>query len=347
MEDSTQKTKRRFIFDTQITTHAIRVAGVDATEMLNDAELFLDTQKEIFELYKLDKLCTLYDVYNIESAVLGQKIIYFKEDFPAVDTSDPIIRDSADLKMIKDIDYKGSPRSRFVLDLIDLYQEKVKPDFKPRFCAPFSLAVNIRGFENLITDIYSNKSFVKELFKRINYDLIAPWITLQRERVGDDSRTASGQDAWTAIPNVNLEIMEEVIIPSFRELQDLMGNLYLSMLGGARFLKDPNRFLDIQLAMNPVLVKGLDPDTEALGPEFFRDYADKKDIDLLLGVGPNILIDGSLDEIGKRIKRYIGVGVTVKNNFILYFNDIPADISPDKLKKIFALVKAYRNSICS
>ena len=345
MENSKAKNSKDFVFDTQITTHAIRLTGTDAVKMLNDAQLFLDTQMKVYELYGLDKLCTLYDVYNIESAVLGQKIIYFKDDFPAVDTSSPIIRDSSDLKMIKNMDFDNHPRSRFVLDLIGLYQERVKPDFKPRFCAPFSLAVNIRGFENLISDIYSDKRFVRELFKRVNYDLIAPWVTLQRSRIKDNSRTASGQDAWTAIPNVNVKIMEEVIIPSFKELQDLLGNLYLSMLGGARYLKDPTRFLDIQLALNPVLVKGLDPDTEALGPEFFRDYANKKDIDLLLGIEPNILMDGSLEEIDRRIKKYIDVGTTVNNNFILYFNDIPADISTGRLQKIFQMVKGYRDII--
>jgi uroporphyrinogen-III decarboxylase len=267
---------------------------------------------------------------------------YFKNDLPAVDTGSPIIKEKEDLSKIKNINFTDNNRCRFVLDLIDLYKENIGGDFKPRFCAPFSLAVNIRGFNNLINDIYSDRKFVKELFKVINYEVLAPWISMQRKKLGDSSIIASGADAWVTIPNVNLMIMEDIIIPSYLELKDLIGNIYLSIMGGARYLEDVTKFLDLQKVLNPFLVKGFDPDTEMLGPEVFRDYACQNNMDLLLGIDPNFILNFDLEEIIKRIRRYIDVGLSSDGKFTLYFNDIPANISPDKLKKIFDGVREIR-----
>ena len=157
-----QKSTNNFLFDAQITTHAIYLTKSNAIEILNNAELFFEMQQYIYSFYKLDKICTIYDVYNIESDVLGQKIKYFKNDLPSVDTEKPFIKEKSDIYKIKNINFEGNSRARFVLELIDIYKEKVGKDFKPRFCAPFSLAANIRGFSNLIIDIYDDKKFVKD-----------------------------------------------------------------------------------------------------------------------------------------------------------------------------------------
>lgn len=337
--------KKTFIFDSQITTHAIRFSKVDATRILNDAGLFLDIQESLYSYYQMDKICTVYDVYNIESIALGQTVKYFENDFPAVDTKDPFIKEKSDLKKIRNIDFYNNKRCRFVLDLIDRYRETIGSDFKPRFCAPFSLAVNIRGYDNLINDIYNDKKFCDELFKVINHELLSPWINIQKEKIGKDDIIASGADAWVTIPNVDLKIFDEVIIPSFNELQDLVGKIYLSLMGGSRYLKEPEDFLGIQKILNPFQVKGFDPDVEVLGPEMFAGYANKNNMDLLLGIDPNHIFSSSISDIEERIVYYIKTGLSIKKDFILYFNDIPANISRDKLKDIFNIVRKARESL--
>jgi len=331
----------KFRFDTQITSHAIYLTSVNAIKMLNDAELFLETQKYVHSYYDLDKVSTIYDVYNIESEAMGQKIRYFDNDLPAVDTSEPLIKDKSDIYKIKDIRFDND-RCKFVLELIELYGGEIGPGYKPRICAPFSLAVNIRGFSNLINDIYTDRKFIKELFRIINYQILVPWIDIQRGKLGDKKAVVSGADAWVAVPNVNLEILNEIIIPSYLQLKGLVGNIYLSLLGGARYLKEPSRFLEIQRILNPFLVKGIDPDVESLGTGFFTNYASDNNMDLLLGIDPNFILNSSLDEIFRRIKKYIEAGLSQNNKFTLYFNDIPADISPKKLKKIFSMVRYLR-----
>ncbi len=339
--------KKTFIFDTQITTHAIHLTHSNAINVLNDAKLFLEMQKYVFEFYNLDKICTVYDVYNIESAVIGQKIKYFRNDLPSVDTGNPFIKDKSDIYKIKikKKEYFKNPRSKFVLDMIDIYKEEFGIQFKPRFCAPFSLAANMLGYERLITDIYEDRRFVEELLKIINTEVLAPWITLQKVKTDNIDIIASGADAWVSIPNVNLEIIEDLIIPSYFELQEMVGSIYLSMLGGARFLKQPEKYLELQKIVNPFLVKGFDPDVDFLGPEFFIDFARKNRMDLLLGMDAGFIQNENLEKISKRIGKYITAGNTIEESFTLYFNDIPSNVSPDKMCQIFDFVRNLRETL--
>lgn len=334
---------KKFTLDMQITTHALKITNSDGRIVFKDAEKFLQMQEKVYNYYELDKLSTIYDVYNIESAAIGQKINYYLSDLPAIDQTDIIIKEKKDINKIKSLDFLKNERSKFVLDLIDIYRVKYKEDYRPRFCGPFSLAANLRGYNNLINDIYDDKNFVNEFFKVINNNILAPWIALQRERTGSRDIICSGADAWVAVPNVNLDILNNIILPNYSDLRTLSGNIYFSILGGARFLKNPQEFLKIQKELNPFLVKGFDPDVEILGPDIFLDFANINDMDLLLGIEPNFL-NNEPDNIFNRIEHYINSGLKAKKRFTLYFNDVPQDIDPEKFSKIIKYIKNKRSN---
>jgi len=331
---------KKFTLDMQITAHALKLTNSDGRIVFKDAKKFLQMQEKVCNYYGLDRISTIYDVYNIESAAVGQKINYYQSDLPVIDQSDIIIKEKKDIYKIKNLDYIKSERSKFVLDLIDIYREKYKVDYRPRFCGPFSLAANLRGYNNLINDIYDDINFVSEFFKVINNNILAPWISLQRERTGISDIICSGADAWVAVPNVNIDILNNIIVPNYLELRALCGNIYFSILGGARFLKNPPEFLEIQKELNPFLVKGFDPDVDVLGPDIFLDFANVNDMDLLLGIDPNFLYDNT--DIFKRIDRYINSGLKAKGRFTLYFNDVPQDIDPRKFSEIIQYIKNKR-----
>jgi hypothetical protein len=337
---------KNFTLDMQLTAHALKLTSSDGRIVFKDACKFLQMQKKIYDYYELDRLSTIYDVYNIESAVVGQKINYYQNDLPALDQADIIIKEKKDIKKIKNLDFLKNERSKFVLGLIDIYKEKYKEDFKPRFCGPFSLAANLRGYGNLINDIYDDKNFVNEFFKVINNNILAPWISAQRERTGSSYVTCSGADAWVAVPNVNLDILYNVVLPNYSDLRVLSGNIYFSILGGARFLKNPPEFLEIQKELNPFLVKGFDPDAEVLGPDLFLDFANKNNMDLLLGIEP-IFLNNELAVIFKRIDSYVNAGLKVNKRFTLYFNDVPQNMDPEKFSEIIKYIKNKRVSLDS
>jgi len=336
--------KNKFNLDMQITAHALKLTDSDGTSVFKNALEFLQMQEKVYDYYELDKICTIYDVYNIESAVIGQKINYYPKDLPVVDQSDIIIKEKKDIYKIKNLDFINNERSEFVFDLIDIYAQKYKKDYKPRFCGPFSLAANLRGFSNLINDIYDDKNFIKEFFKVINHEVLTPWISMQKERTKIKDIICSGADAWVAVPNVNMDIINNIILPNYKELQDLNKNIYFSILGGARFLKEPVEFLEAQKELNPFLVKGFDPDVEKLGPDIFLDFANLNHADLLLGIDPNFLYN-DLGKIYQRIEKYIQAGMKAKKTFTLYFNDVPQDIKPEKFSEIIRYIKKMRKNL--
>lgn len=122
------------------------------------------------------------------------------------------------------------------------------------------------------------------------------------------------------------------------------GNIYFSILGGARFLKNPMEFLKIQKELNPFPVRGFDPDVEVLGPDIFLEFANANNMDLLLGIDQNLLYD-ELAKIFERINSYINSGLKTKKRFTLYFNDVPQDIKPEKFSKIIKYIKNIRSDL--
>jgi len=170
---------------------------------------------------------------------------------------------------------------------------------------------------------------------------LTPWIRMQRERTGSKNIICSGADAWVAVPNVNMDILNNIILPNYNDLKDLNANIYFSILGGARFLKDPIEFLKIQKELNPFLVKGFDPDVEVLGPDIFLEFANANNMDLLLGIDANILYKDTA-EIFERINTYISAGSKARKRFTLYFNDVPQDIDPKKFSGIIDHIKTIK-----
>ena len=72
------------------------------------------------------------------------------------------------------------------------------------FTAPFSLAANIRGYENLVGDMFERPSFVHRLFKFLCDEVIGPHIEAMRSAVGIPDLIMDGRDAWASPPMITL-----------------------------------------------------------------------------------------------------------------------------------------------
>ena len=84
----------------QINDHAAFLAGVSSKTFFTDAQLFTQTQLLITEYYQLDTLSNFWDVYNVETEALGQKIIYHPVGLPDIDRTKPLIANPSDLDHI-------------------------------------------------------------------------------------------------------------------------------------------------------------------------------------------------------------------------------------------------------
>lgn len=304
-------------------------------------DLLVKGSLEIMETYGIDMPVLDYDVYNIEAEALGQEIIHTDTGMPDVDRTKPLIRDRSDLKKIRTPDFEKDGRFSTVLEMNRLFREMTGGmEETSGFCAPFSLAANIRGIEQLLMDIYIDPEFARELFDRVTEEVLIPWILrLKAECPG--ATGICGNDASASLPIVNPDILRDWIVPYVKRLREQCGpEVYVPNWVGESYLKKPEEMLELKCMACPGFVEGQDPDVEALGPAFYKSYANKKGVPLVLGVGAAFLALGSPSEIRDRVRQYIEVGGE-GGRFSLYLCNLGATTPPENIRAAIQAIRDY------
>jgi len=295
---------------------------------------------EVQKRYGFDMGYIDYDIYNIEAEALGQKVIYSDDSYPDADRNDPLVKTHDDLKKIDTPDFLSDGRFPFVDRLNILFKELTGLEPTLNFCAPFSLAANIRGIERLIYDIYEDPYFTRELFERITENVLVPWILFQKKRF---PRAAAivGSDATASIPIINMNILEEWVVPYIIRIREICGSeVYVPNWVGERYLKDPEEMFEKKLTVCPGFLEGQDPDVESIGPERYKRYAEEHDVALILGVGTRFLAESTPEEVIQRVKHYIEVGGK-GGRFALYLCNLGKATSRENVKAVFETINMY------
>jgi uroporphyrinogen-III decarboxylase len=149
----------------QSNDHSAYLAGISPKRFFMDALTFARVQLLVTEYYRVDAPINFWDVYNIEAEALGQKLNYDSGGIPDVDRSEPLIKIPSDLDRIAPPDPYKSGRMPWILQVNKHLLEMTGNLERAYFTAPFSLAVNIRGYENLVNDMYDRPEFAHRLFK--------------------------------------------------------------------------------------------------------------------------------------------------------------------------------------
>jgi len=324
--------------------HEFTMKEIKATakEFYTTANLLPTATLEIQEKYGIDVPVLDYDVYNIEAEAIGQEIVFSDHHMPDVDRSRPIIRDRSDLKKIHTPDFDSEGRFANVIEMNKIFRKLLggQTEVTLRFCAPFSLAANIRGIEQLIIDIYTDPDFARSLFDRVVEALLVPWI-LRLKKEFPTATAISGDDATSSIPIVNLDIMREWIVPYVLRLREICGpEVYVPNWVGEHNLKEPEEMLDVKRQVCPGFVIGQDPDVENLGPELYKRYSEKHDLPLILGVGAGFLALSSPEQVTERVKHYVEVGGK-NGRFALYLCNLGATTPPENVNAAIETIHKY------
>ncbi len=326
----------------QMHEFAMNEIGATAKEFYTNAQLLVMSTLEIQQKYGIDVPVLDYDVYNIEAEAIGQKMKYSETDMPDVDRSRPLVRGRDDLKKIRTPDFDKQGRFTHVIEMNKLFRKLIGGDTEItlRFCAPFSLAANIRGFEQLIMDLYTDPGFARSLFDRIVEELLIPWI-LRLKKEFPNAVSISGDDAAGSLPIVNPAILKEWIIPYILRLRESCGpQVYVPNWVGESHLKNPEEMLDLKRQVCPGFVEGQDPDVAKLSPELYKQYAEKHGLPLLLGVGAAFLAAGTPAEIAGRVRHYLEAGGG-NGRFALLLCNLGATTPPENVKAAVATVRQY------
>lgn len=332
---------RHVIISAQSIDHTARLAGISSHRFFTDALAFARSQLLVSEYYGFDGLNNFWDVYNIEAEAMGQKIVYHADGIPDADRTDPLIKSPADLDKIKVPNPYKSGRMPWVHQVNKISMEMTGRVSRAYFCAPFSLAVNIRGYENLINDIYENPSFTHRLFKFLCDEVLVPFIEAMRNETGNPGLLADGNDAWASPPMITLDMMDEYVVAYKERLHRKLGDRVVTRGNwGEAKSRDPERFMAQKLKCSPGFLSVLDPDLYKVGPERVKAFANEQNAFAIAGVDATLLREGPIDAIVERIKYYIHV-MARDGRGAIFLNQIPAETPPEHIHAAVAACHTY------
>jgi uroporphyrinogen-III decarboxylase len=336
--------KKRVIIAAQSNDHSARLAGIPSERFYTDAEIFTRVQLLVSEYYGFDAPNNTWDVYNIEAEAMGQKIVFPPDGIPDVDRTQPLIDSPASLDKVRIPDPYKSGRMPWVHAVNKKYIELTGRPARVYFCAPFSLAVNVRGYENLIMDIDLNPDFAHQLFEFLCDKVIAPFIQAMRSEVGQPNALADGNDAWASPPLINLDIMENFVVRYAQRLREILDEKVVTRGNwGDSKSSDPEfaeRFMALKLKTCPGFLSALDPDLFELGPQRVKAFAQKHKAYVTAGVDASLLKEGPVEAIVVRIKQYIDA-MARDGRGAIYLNQIPGDTPPEHVHAAVAACRAY------
>ena len=298
----------------------------------------------VHEYTGFDVLAANLDIYNFEAESIGAKMRFFKNHLPDIDRSDFFIKDKVDLEKIR---FRGldSGRYGYLLKYQAAYTEYCGLPISTQICAPWTIACNLFGVDNLLVSIMTEPEFAHELLERIVEDLLAP-VIIALSGVLEGFSKASLADAFASVPLITNEIAEEYV----EKYNDLL-SLRLESHGikvtsggywGVALMKDEeiNRFLDFKIRAGGSL-SAQDPDVSSLGLRFFRDYATEKGVDLKLGMSSAFLQAASPIEISEKVKEFVLIGKDGPTSLTFTLNNICPHTPPENVHSAVAALRTY------
>ena len=331
----------RVLIGAQSNDHSAHLADVAPKRFFTDALTFARVQLLVTEYYRVDTPINFWDVYNIEAEALGQKVEYDPEGIPDADRTRPLISKPSDLDRITPPDPYKSARMPWVLQVNKTFLEMTGKLERAYFTAPFSLAVNIRGYENLVDDMFERPGFAHRLFKFLCDDVIAPYIEVMRSEIGIPDLLMDGRDAWASPPMITLDMMDEYVVAYTQRLRENLGDRVVTRgnWGDAKS-QDPERFFSQKLKCSPGILSALDPDLYEVGPQRVKTFADKHNALITAGVDATLLKEGPVETIVERIRLYIDK-MARDGRCMIHFNQIPAETPPEHIHAAVAACHTY------
>ena len=276
----------------------------------DDPAAMAETTLLVQEYIDFDLIIANLDIYNFEAENMGQKMGFFKNACPDVDRADYFIKGPEDLDKIR---FQGmdSGRLRYLVDFCKAWTKYTGVPVAASslaFSAPFTLACNIYGLENLVMDTIDDPEFIHEMMRRVVEDMHAPMFAALKQEL-PEMESISLADAFGTPPMITPEIAEEYIQPYVDRENELLNPLGISATSTAYFGvsqfqgEDRRRYEEFVAHVNQAYFF-LDPDAHNLGVKYGRNRANELGVLLHTGIGATFAENSTPAEIVTRTKDY-------------------------------------------
>ena len=298
----------------------------------------------VHEYLHLDLLIANMDVYNFEAEAMGAKIGFYKDHCPDFDRDSYFINGPEDLDKIR---YDGLDKGRFpyLIEYSKAYKQYTGVDSFPTFSAPWTLAGNLYGLDNLVVDAKTDPEFVHEFLRRIVDDFHVPMLK-ELSQVIPGMRELSLVDAFATVPMVDVQIVEEFIRPYLERLVQKLDMPGIPLLDtaffGSALLPEAERhkFEDFVVWANGRFFCS-DPDAEVLTPEYARTRATEYGLPLQTGVDAKLLEFGTVQEVVDKVKHYVLAGKNGPTPCIFFLNNVAPRVPIENLWAAIHTVEVY------
>lgn len=329
------------IIGAQSNDHSAHLAGVPCPRFFTDALIFARVQLLVTEYYGFDAPINFWDVYNLEAEALGQAVIYHDDGNPDVDRTRPLLTGPADLERLQPTDPYKSGRMPWLLEVNRHYLEMTGKLERVYFTSPFSLAVNIMGYENLVCEMVEDPVFVHRLFEFLCDEVLAPFMEVVRSECGNPDLFMDGRDAWASPPMITLDMMDEFVVAYTERLRERLGPGLLTRgnWGDAK-TDDLERFFLQKMKCSPGSLSVLDPDLFEVGPARVKAFADEHGAGVTAGVDAQLLRNGPVEAVVERVRLYLDL-MARDGRCMIHLNHIPSETPPEHIHAAVAACHAY------
>ena len=328
----------------QIHEFAMARSGVSAREFYTDGRFLVESIVETAQEFGLDDPHIDYDTYSIEAEAMGMEVIYYDDQAPQLDPTEPLITEKSDLADLKPPVFGESGRMPFVLDVVQAYQDAGLPaKWHPSmsYTAPFTLATRIRGVEALLMDVLRDPVFVHDLLSFLTEGVLIPWIDTLNSVNETGAALVGGADALASAPFLRVAQLREFVLPYLLKIRDHCADEgVVQNYWGESIVAEPRELLDFKRESSPKVLVVQDPDLATVGPEICKQYALEHDMTLTLGIGADVMTTMSAAEIAERVKRYVEVGKP-GGKFLVYLCSVDATTPPENLEAAVAAVAEH------
>ncbi len=309
-------------FNPSVYEHAAYLIDRSPWEVSRDMELLYQAHKTAFLEYRHSPVIVGIDIYNLEAEAYGARVIEPQErGIPAI--TQPLVESVEDgLEHLIPFDPRRDGRiAMFIETASRLAEDLPEADVRIPVSGPFSIAVNVRGFNGLLEDIgwYPHKTarFLMQLAENQRSFCMA---------IRNANLDIAFFESAAAPPLLSPKQFHELELPALRHVLAIAESIFEHpvpcIIGG-----DTATILEDIIATGTGYV--ICP-AETNQAEFIENSQSHPHVRVRINLDPLVITRGSQEEIAQEIERILALAKT-RPNCLLGTGCLPYETPPENV----------------